>query len=72
MKKWKPTKNEKYYAFDMTLKVWPEVWTDHITDNNKYEAGNCFKTRQEAEEAAGAVKKLLKKRQEKNEKKKRP
>lgn len=56
--RWKPEKFQKYYFSDNDGSVWYNRWDgDHI-DRNRFEIGNCFKTKEEAEQAAEYLKAL--------------
>ena len=47
-KRWKPEYDETYWFLNGG--VYCEKWTDCVWDNFQYTIGNCFKTKEEAEE----------------------
>lgn len=49
-KVWKPEREEEYYDIHDTG-IGGYVWYDSHFDNNNYAIGNCFKTREEAQNA---------------------
>ncbi len=55
-KVWKPADNEKYYIIGHDGDVCDFNWYDDESDNGMYDIGNCFKTEEEAEFAAEAIK----------------
>lgn len=60
--KWKPTVETSYfYVFIAggTMTVDRYTWHNDGIDNNLYDAGNCFKTKEEAEIKLAKIKKLL-------------
>lgn len=48
-KVWKPEENEKYYYLYSYGKIDEDTWDNTNTDRIRYEIGNCFKTKEEAE-----------------------
>lgn len=46
---WKPSDCELYWSMDSSL-VFNSRWYDCEIDKERYECGNCFRTREEAEE----------------------
>lgn len=46
---WKPKENENYYYINSVIEVFDGIWNSHRTDENRYQFGNCFKTKEEAE-----------------------
>lgn len=59
--RWKPKINEKYWIVTTTLDVNFFTWKENPTDMQMFDSGNCFKTKEEAENAAKKIQKLLKK-----------
>ena len=57
--RWKPRLVDHYYYITTRGEVMEEVWYNIDTDNSRYEFGNCFKTRQEAEAARDKIRNLL-------------
>jgi hypothetical protein len=58
--RWKPKQSE-YYYFIAANNIECVKWCDmHQGDKALYEAGNCFRTRELAEQAAEQIKALLK------------
>lgn len=57
--KWKPKYEEHYYRMDWSGKVVEDTWYGSRNDESCYKFGNCFKTRQEVEEASNKIKDLL-------------
>lgn len=57
--KWKPKICEPYWFIDRDGDVRYHLWTEWDSDNDKYDFGNCFRTKEEAEAAAEKVKALL-------------
>ena len=49
-KRWKPKFEDSYFYVDTCIDIFECVWTDDIVDNWHYITGNCFKTKEEAEE----------------------
>ena len=60
-KAWKPKMNETYYRIDSKmLGVAHWVWNEARGDKERWRIGNCFKTRNQAEDAYQKIIKLLK------------
>lgn len=59
--RWKPKMGEEYtyLSFDDGFLEW-KLWNDSQTDIGRYEIGNCFRTKEEAEAAASRVRAVLK------------
>lgn len=60
--RWKPIKDVKYFHIIIaggTIQVVDYRWTGDRVDENLYDMGNCFKTREEAEIKLAKIKKLL-------------
>lgn len=56
---WKPEKFQKYYRVGSDGEVYDDVWTNgSIIDNGRFEIGNCFKTKEEAERVVEYLKAL--------------
>lgn len=59
--RWKPKNGEAYYFIDSNTSVYETAYDENnINDSLNVEVGNCFRTREEAEDMAAKVKKLLK------------
>lgn len=57
--RWKPEKFQKYYRVGSDGEVYDDAWANgSIIDNGRFEIGNCFKTKEEAEQAAEYLKAL--------------
>lgn len=54
---YKPKQGETYSYIGTFGEVNDSTWSDDYTDNSRYNAGNCYKTQQEALVAAERVKK---------------
>lgn len=52
---WKPECNEKYYIISDSMMVFCTSWDNHNVDHKRYEIGDCFKTKEEAEFALEKV-----------------
>lgn len=61
LQRWKPKNGEWYYYIDDRLRIIESManWHDEEADNSRYELCNCFRTKQEAEEAVDKIKKVL-------------
>jgi len=59
--RWKPEKGQLYYYINWSQKdkIGSFTWVSDETDVDFYELGNCFKTEQEAQKAAEAIKQFL-------------
>lgn len=49
-KRWKPNENERYHTIDDSGDDCDLIWDNDRYDNWRYLTGNCFKTKEEAEE----------------------
>ena len=49
-KRWKPKYRDTYYYVDNLMIVDDDEWDEASVDEWRYITGNCFKTREEAEE----------------------
>jgi hypothetical protein len=59
--RWKPEKGQLYYYVNWSQKdkIGSFTWVSDETDADFYELGNCFKTEQEAQKVAEAIKQYL-------------
>jgi hypothetical protein len=57
--RWQPKLLEDYYYINDWFKVRKTNYTHHDLDNPRILAGNCFRTEQEAQKAAEAIKQYL-------------
>lgn len=58
--KWKPKEKQAYWYVDIEGHLANDLFDDSIFDNDMYNFGDCFKTKEEAEIAAKKIKHLLK------------
>lgn len=58
--RWKPENGKTYYRVGSDGRIYDDVWDDslNITDSERLEIGNCFKTEEEAERVAEYLKAL--------------
>lgn len=64
--RWRPERNNAYHYVNSYGKVEADVWFDFSgLDGNRWKFGNCFKTKEEAEEARDAIAELLASRRDK-------
>lgn len=58
--RWKPENGETYYRVGSDGRIYDDTWDDSlsITDSERFEIGNCFKTEEEAERVAEYLKAL--------------
>lgn len=57
--RWKPEKNQKYYYVSSSSIILNDVWYDSsVVDNGRFEIGNCFQTKEEAERVVEYLKAL--------------
>ena len=57
--RWKPEINQEYYWLDSCGSVYSDAWDDGSTINNvRFEIGNCFQTKEEAEKVVEYLKAL--------------
>ena len=54
--RWKPELGEKYYLSDSNGSVYDSVWSNDYIDRSRFEIGNCFQTKEEAEQAVEKLK----------------
>ena len=57
---WKPKENSLYFSINNFLKIYEYAWKNSIVDNDLYESGNCFPTKELAEEKLKQIKDILK------------
>jgi hypothetical protein len=58
--RWKPKDGEEYYFFnDSELTIWMGNWLCCFLDEKRWFVGNCFPTKEEAEQARERVRKAL-------------
>lgn len=58
--RYKPGIGEIYWVVSANSNIVPYKWDNDSIDNNYFDFGNCFKTKEEAEAMAEKIKKLLK------------
>lgn len=58
--RWRALYNENYYVIGSELEVDCKNEIGYVVDDNRYNAGNYFKTREAAERAAEKIRKILK------------
>ena len=58
--RWKPEKGEVYYRVGSDGRIYDDTWDDSlsITDSERFEIGDCFKTEEEAERVVEYLKAL--------------
>lgn len=56
-KRWKPT--DRYYYVTASGDVHSHIWEDDYVDKERYEFGNCFETKEQAEDAITKIRELL-------------
>ena len=56
--RWKPEMDQEYYCLGSNSSVIPDVWCDLDIDRNRFEIGNCFKTKEEAKKTVEYLKAL--------------
>ena len=59
-KAWKPKENEEYWYCDSTISVSCEIFDGVEVDTKRFDVGNCFLTKERAEEVAKKIRMLLK------------
>ncbi len=57
--KWKPKYDENYYFINYKGMAMRNTWFNSVNEDTMFNFGNCFKTREEAEEARDKIKELL-------------
>ena len=55
-KVWKPKENEDYYYISSNVICYADIWEKGVCDEDRYEIGNCFKTKEEAEKTVEKAK----------------
>lgn len=55
--RWKPEKKERYFCVLANGEIVTYLWENDFDDNEKYDFGNCFKTKEEAEAFRDYIKK---------------
>ena len=60
IEEWKPEENSLYFSINNFLKIYEYAWKNSIVDNDLYESGNCFPTKELAEEKLKQIKEVLK------------
>lgn len=56
--RWKPETDQKYYFIRTSGYVYDSIWTNDSIDDGRFEIGNCFQTREEAERTVEYLKAL--------------
>lgn len=56
--RWKPEMNQVYRYINTDSSVSGSTWTDDYFDNGRFEIGNCFETKEEAEKVVEYLKAL--------------
>lgn len=56
--RWKPEMHQVYYYINSDGYVGVTTWTDDYFDNGRFEIGNCFQTKEEAEKVKEYLKAL--------------
>ena len=57
--RWKPDENQKYYYASSSSLAFHDVWSNSSSiDNGRFEIGNCFQTKEEAERVVEYLKAL--------------
>lgn len=54
--RWKPETDQKYYFIRTSGYVYDSIWTNDSIDDGRFEIGNCFESREEAEKAVERLK----------------
>ena len=57
--RWKPTSGERYWTISADGYAYPARWYGESFDNNVHAFGNCFKTREQAEDTLEKIKQVL-------------
>lgn len=58
--RWRAVHSESYYVIGSELNIDCQSEIGHVVDDNRYKAGNYFRTREAAERAAEKIRKILK------------
>ena len=56
--RWKPEMDQTYYGISIGSSVFSEYWNDLTVDHDRFNIGNCFQTKEEAEQAVEYLKAL--------------
>ena len=56
--RWKPEVDQTYYGIGIGGSVYSEYWNDLDVDHDRFNLGNCFQTKEEAEQVAEYLKAL--------------
>ena len=56
--RWKPEMDQTYYGISIGSSVFSEYWNDLTVDYDRFNIGNCFETKEEAEKAVEYLKAL--------------
>lgn len=58
--RWKPERYQKYHCVGSDGRIYDDAWDDSlsVTDSERFDIGNCFQTREEAERAVEHLKAL--------------
>ena len=56
--RWEPEENQKYYFLNSDGYVYNNIWAGDSIDRGRFEIGNCFQTKEEAEKAVEYLKAL--------------
>ena len=56
--RWKPEMDQTYYGIGIGGSVYSEYWNDLDVDHDRFEIGNCFQTKEEAERVVEYLKAL--------------
>ena len=56
--RWKPETDQKYYFIRTSGYVYDSIWTNDSIDRGRFDIGNCFQTKEEAEKVAEYLKAL--------------
>lgn len=54
--RWKPEIDQKYYCFGSDGSVIDDDWCGLSIDHNRFDIGNCFQTKEEAEKSVERLK----------------
>lgn len=54
--RWKPELGYKYYLSDSSGSIYDSVWSNDYIDRSRFEIGDCFQTKEEAERAVEKLK----------------
>ena len=56
--RWKPEMDQTYYGISIGSSVFSEYWNDLAVDHDRFNIGNCFQTKEEAEKVVEYLKAL--------------